>query len=92
MSIKNKVKDRMGDGKIRPLYTVYPGVKSREFVPYSRRPVNYGNSPGWWVNLFMNRPRRRKNKALCRAIMQGCRDYDGVAFPLGNSKPHVYYW
>ncbi len=92
MSIKNRVKDRMGDGKIRPLYWVRPGVKSKEFIPYSRRPVDYGNSPGWYVKLFMNRPRRRQNKSLCRNILQGRKEYDETAFPLGNSKPHVYYW
>ncbi|TKI03583.1 hypothetical protein [Martelella alba] len=92
MSIKNRVKDRMADGKMRPLYRGENGVMTSEFIPYSRRPVNYSSSPGWWISLFMSKPRRRKNKALCLAILQGRRDWDETSFPLGNSKPHIYYW
>jgi hypothetical protein len=39
----------------------------------------------------MTRPKRRKNKAVCIAILKG-EDPDGMVFPLGNHKPHEYYW
>lgn len=79
MSVKNKAKDRGVNGKILRKYT---GEKSNHFPD---------GAPGWWVNMFMNRPKRRENKRLCRRIKEGeC--YDALVFPLGNHKPHHYYW
>lgn len=49
------------------------------------------STPGWWVNQFMNRPKRRKNARLCHRIMKG-NDPENIAWPLGNHKPHEYYW
>lgn len=48
-------------------------------------------TPKWWRNLYMTRPRRYENKRLCHSIRQGA-DPDALVFPLGNHKPHVYYW
>ena len=39
----------------------------------------------------MARLRRRENKRICRPILRGA-DPDGITPPLGNCKPHVYYW
>ncbi|WCL55601.1 hypothetical protein [Gimibacter soli] len=50
-----------------------------------------GGSPWAWRNLFMTRPKRRKIKFLCLQVMRGC-DAEAIAWPLGNRKPHIYYW
>lgn len=48
-------------------------------------------TPGWWANLYMNRPKRRENRRLCKEVAAGA-DPDSIVFPLGNRRPHVYYW
>lgn len=48
-------------------------------------------APGWWTRLFMNVPKRRRNKHVARGVLRGG-DPDGTAYPLGNRKPHKYYW
>ncbi|MFQ6006584.1 MAG: hypothetical protein ACE5OQ_13905 [Woeseia sp.] len=48
-------------------------------------------APKWWRKLYMSRPRRRKNRMLCHLVEKGV-DPEGLVFPLGNHKPHVYYW
>ncbi|MBT4520666.1 MAG: hypothetical protein HOC23_11730 [Halieaceae bacterium] len=81
MSVKNKAKDRDHNGRIRRIYT------SRH-----KWGVHYGKSPGWWVDIFMTRPQRRAEAHLCHLLGQGMTDADEVIFPLGNHKPHEYYW
>ena len=79
MSIANKSRDRGPDGKLLRKYrrTYGPSIPN--------------GTPKWWRKLFMTRPRRRDNKHACRMILKG-RDPDGLVLPLGNHKPHVYYW
>lgn len=48
-------------------------------------------TPKWWRRLFMTRPRRHANAACCARITKG-ENPDGMPFPLGNCKPHIYYW
>ena len=79
MSIKNKARDRGSNGKLLRKYS------------YTSGPHFPDGAPKWWRKLFMTRPRRRANKAMCRHLLGGC-DPDGLAFPLGNCKPHKYYW
>lgn len=80
MSIKNKATDRDRHGRMIRKYTG-PGAHS------------HGQStPGWWVSLHMTRPRRRANKALCQKLLRGDIGCEEVVFPLGNHKPHEYYW
>ena len=81
MSVKNKAKDRDHNERIRRKYT------SRH-----KWGVHYGKSPSWWVKLFMTRPQRREEARLCRLLERESVDRDEVIFPLGNHKPHVYYW
>lgn len=78
MSVRNKAIDRGKNGKIKRKYT----------GPWGTGWNNH--TPGWWVNLYMNRPKRRANKYICHLILQG-EDPDSLAFPLGNHKPHRYY-
>lgn len=44
-----------------------------------------------WRRLHMTQPRRHANAACCARIAKD-EDPDGMVFPLGNHKPHVYYW
>ena len=81
MSVKNKAKDRDHNGRIRRKYT------SRH-----KWGVHYGKSPGWWVGMFMTRPQRRTEARLCRLLCRESIDADEAIFPLGNRKPHEYYW
>ncbi len=48
-------------------------------------------APKWWRKLYMSRPRRRENRMLCRLVEKGV-DSEALVFPLGNHKPHVYFW
>ncbi len=79
MSNMNQHSDRGTDGKLLRSYHRSSGV------PFPR------GTPKWWRKLHMSRPRRRENTVACIRIMKGD-DPDGMAFPLGNRKPHVYYW
>ena len=79
MASKNKTKDRDINGRIRRKYT---GPESGYWLR---------QTPSWHVTLYMTRPDRRRAKRLCAAIQKGL-DSDGAVFPLGNHKPHEYYW
>lgn len=47
--------------------------------------------PRYWDVEFHRRPKRRKIKRALVALKQGA-DPDNLAWPLGNHKPHSYYW
>jgi hypothetical protein len=79
MSTTNKAKDRGLDGRMLRKYRRFYGPRFPDGVPK------------WWRKLFMTRPRRHGNKHACRLILKG-RDADGLIWPLGNCKPHPYYW
>jgi len=81
MSIKNKAIDRDNHGRIKSKYT--------------RKAFRGGHpwgTPSWYINQYMTRPKRRASKNLCRALHRGSAHEDSVVFPLGNRKPHIYYW
>ncbi len=79
MSIKNQ-RDRDTKGHIKKQKRSNDGP-----------PCPYGRGDWEWRNKMMNRPKRRANKSICKQVMKGA-DPDGLAGPLGNCKPHVYYW
>lgn len=79
MSTTNKTKDRGPDGRLLRKYRRFYGTRFPD------------GAPKWWRKLFMMRPRRRGNKHTCHLILKG-RDPDGLVGPLGNCKPHEYYW
>lgn len=79
MSVKNKTKDRDTRGRIKRKYT---GPSSTYWLCHT---------PKWWVMFYMTRPKRRANRAVCLAIIKGA-DPDEAVYPLGNCRPHVYYW
>jgi hypothetical protein len=41
--------------------------------------------------VFHTRPKRRAERRAIDAIRRGD-DPDGVGWPLGNHKPHKYFW
>jgi hypothetical protein len=47
-------------------------------------------TPARWNIEFHNRPRRRRNRLTCHAVVQGA-DVDELLWPL-EKKPHHYYW
>jgi len=55
------------------------------------RPDNMSSWPKWWDLTFHTRPKRAANRRLERAVVKG-KDPDNIAWPLGNHKPHKYYW
>lgn len=79
MSIKNKTKDRNRNGRIKRKYT---GPYTTGF---------HKQTPKWWMRAYMTRPKKLESRRLCRQILLGG-DYDGMTFPLGNRKPHEFYW
>jgi hypothetical protein len=48
--------------------------------------------PEYWDILYHRRPNRRLTKALERAARFDVHDADCVVWPLGNHRPHKYYW
>jgi hypothetical protein len=77
MSVKNKIKDRDHTGKICARYSG-PPRKWKTRCPKS------------WRAIAITRPKRRQTKSVCHALKFGL-DSEGIAFPLGNKKPHNYY-
>lgn len=52
-------------------------------------------TPGWWVNLFMNRPQRIASKQWERDVVKlSFWDIaqDNFDPPMIGRKPHIYYW
>jgi len=78
MSTTNKAQDRGPDGKLLRKYR-------RTYTP------NFASTPRWWRKLFMTRPRRRENRRACKRALRGVGP-DSLILPLGNCKPHKYYW
>jgi hypothetical protein len=79
MSNTNKARDRGPDGRLDRRYR-------RSYVLSF-----HCGAPKWWRRLKMSRPRRRENRLICHLILRGA-DPEGITPPLGNHKPHEYYW
>jgi hypothetical protein len=80
MSHTNKARDRGANGKLDRKYR------------HDYGPVPPRTTPKHWRKLKMSVPRRRENSRICQLILSGAADPDGIAPPLGNHKPHIYYW
>ena len=48
-------------------------------------------APSWWNRLFDTIPRRRNDKAMCGAIIQGLVDPDDIGWGVIERRPHCYY-
>jgi hypothetical protein len=80
MSTTHQYKDRGNDGKLRRKYRgkcCYPHFPS--------------GAPKWWRKMFFTKPKRRENRRLCNIVLHDL-DPEGIVFPVGNRKPHEYYW
>ena len=73
MSVKNKAKDRDSRGKIPRKYTA------------QRSKFSLNHTPSWHVTLYMSRPRRRENRRVCAAILQGA-DPDTIRTMIQKSR------
>jgi hypothetical protein len=62
---------------------------SRNFFKLSNKA---GPTPGWWVTIFMNRPKRHHDARLLDAVCADKVDADEALYELGNHRPHIYYW
>lgn len=49
------------------------------------------NWPRWHDIEYHRRPKRRAERELIVRVLRGD-DPDDLAWPLGNHKPHRYYW
>jgi hypothetical protein len=76
MSTYNRALDRDEHGRLKRSY---------------RRPPFPMSTPGSWVREHMHRPRRQQNRRLCQKVL-AAHDLDAVTWPLGNRKPHIYFW
>lgn len=59
---------------------------------HHHRRERWRRTPMQWVHDFMTVPRRAKERRLTRDFLKGRRDPDATPMPLGNNKPHEYYW
>lgn len=82
MSTTNTRKDRGSNGRLIQRFKT-KGTRRSEYWPTT--------TPSWWVTLYMTRPKRRLENHLCHRVMAG-EDPEGIVWPLGNRKPHEYYW
>lgn len=76
MSVMNPRRDRDANGRLKRALRRHPYPQS---------------TPGWWVRLHMTRPQRYRARMCCHRVLIG-EDPDGIVWPLGNHKPHEYYW
>ena len=49
-------------------------------------------APSWWTHEFDILPRRRRDKAFCKAILDGMLDPEDIGWGVVDPMPHVYYW
>lgn len=70
-----------------------PRARTRShYSPRARQTYWLGTWPAAWDVLYHRRPQRRRTRAIEKAILRGGMDPDSATWPLGNRKPHQYYW
>jgi len=69
---------------------------SYDMVPYepprNNLPWEYRwscRAPHHWINTYMERPFRQKNRKACNNILKGDIDTD---YPKNHKKPFIFYW
>jgi hypothetical protein len=70
----------------RYMYAKTTKAKKRKEVDTEE---HWMSTPGWWVNLMMNRPQRREVRVWERKALFS--DLDDLIQPVKKYK-HVYYW
>lgn len=79
MSVKNRARDRLPDGRIKSYRRV--GAKFSSCARF------FDKSPSWFRNLMGTRPERR----VVKKMLNSGADPDGIAFPA-RKRPAVYWW
>ncbi|WP_072012432.1 hypothetical protein [Pectobacterium parvum] len=79
MSVKNRARDRLPNGRIKSYRRV--GAK---FASCARA---FDKSPGWFRNLMCTRPERR----VVRKLLKSGADPDVIVFPA-RKRAAVYWW
>ncbi|MDX7986506.1 hypothetical protein FE392_04035 [Xenorhabdus sp. 12] len=82
MSVKNQIRDRLPNGRLKSYRRV-----GRRFASCARW---FDKSPSWYRNLMIIRPERLEVKRLLSQVRHGCNP-DGMVFPLHN-KPFVWFY
>ncbi|HFW7070002.1 TPA: hypothetical protein ACKRHO_000425 [Morganella morganii] len=82
MSVKNKMRDRLPNGRLKSYRRV-----GRHFASCADW-VN--KAPRWHRNRMMTRPERREVNYLLYRVICGY-DADGIAFPVSR-RPFVYFF
>ncbi|MEI7228319.1 MULTISPECIES: hypothetical protein [Pectobacterium] len=77
MSVKNRVRDRLSNGRMKS--------RRRVGAKFSSCARVFDKSPSWFRNLMSTRPERR---AVKKMLNSGA-DPDGIAFPVRKA---VYWW
>ena len=49
-------------------------------------------APSWWNHMFTIVPRRRRDKFLCKAVLDGRLDPDDIGWGVVDPLPHMYFW
>nr|WP_306440535.1 hypothetical protein [Pectobacterium polaris] len=79
MSVKNRVRDRLSNGRIKSYRRV--GEKFSSCARF------FDKSPGWFRAMMSTRPERR----VVRKLLKSGADPDGIAFPA-RKRAAVYWW
>jgi hypothetical protein len=70
--------------------------RRRPRIAGTRNPTSRGHwlnhYPRWWDIMHHTRPRRRDERRITWLVLTGDLDPDAATWPLGNSRPHIYYW
>ncbi|MCL6353236.1 hypothetical protein EXT53_18130 [Pectobacterium polaris] len=79
MSVKNRVRDRLSNGRIKSYRRV--GAKFPSCARF------FDKSPGWFRNMMGTRPERR----MVKKMLNSGADPDAIAFPV-RKRAAVYWW
>lgn len=64
-------------------------------IPKKRKELDteehWMTTPGWWIRLMMNKPKRREAHMLEKKAHR-VEDLEDVDFVNSKRKPHIYYW
>lgn len=69
--------------------------RRRPRIAGTRKPSTPGHwrtYPRWWDIIRHTRRRRAEERHIAWRILAGHLDADDAAWPLGNHRPHNYYW
>ena len=86
MAHHKRSKSRSRSGSIR----VSREVLSRRKHTKRTNRYSLGRPPAWYAIIFLKRPFRRKNKAVCDAAMSR-HDLDDLEYPVSRRSSSLYW-